>query len=116
MIDRERIRFEAGGRLDLRSLDAAADHRRSDAVIRAVMSSITRGAISLEIVPTLGRLHRGMAAAAVLFALMAAITVLFERGGDRAAGDGMELLERWAQSSHVPSNGELLTVYQGYRP
>jgi len=102
------------GRPDLRALDAAADDRRDELVIRAVMARVQSSTRAPDIVRTLRRLHRVMAAAAILLAVLATSVVM---NGQRADEIGAaELLESWVQSSHVPTNGELLTVYQGYRP
>jgi hypothetical protein len=54
----------------------------------------------------------GVAAALVLIATAAM------RGTPRRtqSDPAVELIARWARTEHVPTNGELLATFQGYRP
>jgi hypothetical protein len=107
-------RDPGGGRLDLRALDAAADPGRTDAIVGAVLTSIASGSPRDDDIPRLLRAQRRMlAVAAVLAALATAAVVSAPRRSEVGASD---VIASWAESSHVPTNGELLAAYQGYRP
>lgn len=101
-------------RLDLRELDLVADRSREDAAVQAVLARITARPIQQEWWAWMARAQRGLAAAAVVFVLLAASLVLTGRGSD-TQGDLATLIESWVTSGQVPTNGELLTAYQGYR-
>jgi hypothetical protein len=106
--DRDELR-----RLDLRVLDIADDALRHNEIARAVMGRITtiRPLRADWWLSLLGAQRRLAAVAAVL--LLVAGAVLFADRQTR--GDGLtELIEDWAKSSHIPTNGELLAAYQGY--
>lgn len=104
------------GRLDLRALDADPDARRADAVVAAVMARIVaRRATQSEDVVRLLRARRDMlAVAAVLAAIAAAAVYASPRGSSDAPGE--DVIASWTESRHVPTNGELLAAYHGYRP
>lgn len=104
------------GRLDLRSLDAAHDAAREDAVAAAVMSRIG-GVIPSDVrdLQLFRRYRRRLlAAAAVLAAIATGAIAMSPR---RASGSGgVDLIADWLTASHVPTNGELLAAFHGYRP
>jgi hypothetical protein len=84
-------------------------------VIRSVMERLSGSRFRPDFMNSLSRLQRGMAAAALVSVLVAISVVL----SDRREPDQIEVfdvLESWARASHVPTNGELLTAYIGYRP
>ena len=101
-------------RLDLRALDLGENHSRADAVMRAVLERITTRASQPEWQEWMARTQRGLAAAAAGLLLLAGALVFAERRRDTGV-ELTELIETWVISSHVPTNGELLSAYQGYR-
>ncbi|HSA56286.1 MAG TPA: hypothetical protein VLE53_11325 [Gemmatimonadaceae bacterium] len=106
---------ERGGpRLDLRALDVGENGPRTDAVMRAVLERITTRASRPEWAAWMARAQRGLAAVAAVLLLLAGTLVFAQRRRDTGV-DLTATIETWALSSHVPTNGELLTTYQGYR-
>jgi hypothetical protein len=101
--------------LDLRALDAEADDSRADMVVRSVLEALPKRHAVPHLARALGRIRLAMAVAATVLAMLATGAVLAERR-ERDAMTVADLMERWTQSDHVPTNGELLTAYQGYRP
>ena len=101
-------------RLDLRALDIAVSSAREDATMQAVLARITPRSIQPEWWVWMSRAQRGLAAAAVIFVLLAGAAILSGRDTD-TGGDVTALIEAWVASGEVPSNGELLTAYKGYR-
>lgn len=93
-------------RIDLRSLGIQDVPSRTDAMVAAVMQHIRRPA-------PLVRAQRWLAAVAAVLVFIAVATVLRSRARTQADADP---LWGWTASGHVPTNAELLTVYQGYRP
>jgi hypothetical protein len=104
------------GRLDLRALDADPDIRRSDAVVAAVMARIlARHAEQSEGVVRLLRARRYVLAVAAM--LVAIATAAVYASPQRSSGvPGDDVIASWTESLHVPTNGELLATYHGYRP
>lgn len=105
-------------RLDLRALDAAMDATRDNAVITEVMSRIaseTPGAAD-DITRLVRAQRRLLAVAAVLAAIAAAAVLASPRRPAESPTPAPEVIASWTESRHVPTNGELLAVYQGYRP
>jgi hypothetical protein len=101
-------------RLDLRALDAAPDADRTGAIVIEVMARIAASRVMrADIVPRLLRV-RSWTAAAVL-AVIATATVAATPRRSSASVD-TDMIAGWADASHVPTNGELLAVYHGYRP
>ena len=108
-------RTGTGRRLDLRALDAGADDGRRDAMIRAAIDRLADS--PREIADELTRLlraRRRLLVIAAMLAGVAAATVLANPRRSPAAP--ADLISTWALTSHVPSNGELLAVFQGYAP
>lgn len=100
------------GRLDLRALGLPGDGA-ADAAIAAIMRRV-HGARAIE--PLL-RLRRVMLVAAVILVAVALATVRSpDDAPDVPTPGGAELLAAWAESSHVPTNGELLMAVHGYAP
>jgi hypothetical protein len=103
------------GRLDLRVLDADHDPDRSDVVIGAVMSRIAATSQPRDDLAIMRRYQRlALAAAAVLAAIATAAVVAAPRRSQLAAPT--DVIASWTETQHVPTNGELLAAYQGYRP
>ena len=106
--------LSSGGRIDLSALDVARDARREEAVVQRVMHRIARTSSETDVIP-IARYQRGMAAAAaVLFMLAGALVVVTDR--PPPDDDVADVMMGWVESGHVPTNGELLAAYGGYRP
>jgi hypothetical protein len=101
-------------RVDMRALELARDARAEDAMVAAVMTRLSRApqpagsATPVELL----RLRRVLLAAAAVLAAIATTAVFKTRRPDASA----DVIAGWTQSSHVPTNGELLAAYHGYRP
>jgi hypothetical protein len=110
----ERAR-SGGERVDLRALDAAADDTRRDALIRMVLNRIEE--TSRDVADDLARLRRArrrlLAPAALLAGVAAAVVFAVPRRPPVPLPDPILI---WAQSTHLPTNGELLAAFQGYTP
>jgi hypothetical protein len=100
------------GRLDLRSLDAAEEPARTDAIVEVVMSRIAVIPSEARDLRLFRRYQRRLLAAA---AVLAAIATAAIARSSRSAGSA-DVITEWATSSHVPTNGELLAAFHGYRP
>ncbi len=102
------------GRIDLRAVDAPADPLQAERVIAAAMSRMavvreSRG----DVLASIMSYSRPLFAAAAALILIATGTLIVTQR--RAATDQpASLLATWAESSHVPTNGELLAAFQGY--
>lgn len=108
-------RTRKDGRLDLRALDARADDARLDVLIRAVVDRLADSPrVASDEVTRLLRARRRLVAVAAVLAGVAAATML--AGPRRSPAVGADPVSTWAQTSHVPTNGELLAVFQGYAP
>ena len=107
MDDRDR------GRLDLRALDVGSSASHEDAVIHAVLARIATRSMQPEWHSWMVPAQRGLAAATVVFVLLAGAVVLSRRGPEET--DGTTLIESWVAAGQVPTNGELLAAYMGYR-
>ena len=98
-------------RLDLRSLDAADDPRRTDALERSIMAEVQRRP-RVDDLRELRRYRTALLAAAAVLATIALVSMLERPRESRAA----DVIAEWTRDGHVPTNGELLAAYQGYRP
>jgi hypothetical protein len=103
-------------RVDLSAVDAHRDAAREELVIAGVMARVA--ALHRKGAADAARLRAArrwlLAAAAVLVVAAAgAVRIAPRRPG---AEDPSALVGDWAQSNHVPTNGELLAAFQGYRP
>jgi hypothetical protein len=101
-------------RIDLSALDGP-DQLRADAVIARAMTRI--GAASPVREPLVAELARwwrpGLAAAGILFALGILLARPRPAAEDIVSAEARVL--EWAESGHVPSNGELLATFRGDR-
>jgi hypothetical protein len=105
------------GRIDLRGLDS--DSSREDRVVAATLARLARdpGREPMDELSTTARryLWPAVAAAAVLVVTAAGTVIVTARpAGDDDAGQPVAMLSGWAESQHVPTNGELLLAFQGY--
>jgi hypothetical protein len=105
------------GRIDLRALSGAADDPgRTDAVAAAVMARIVGRAAEMPYdIASLRRVQRRLLALAAVLVAAATATV-YATPSSASVTDASALLASWTESGHVPTNAELLAVYQGYRP
>ena len=101
------------GRIDLRAVDLPADPLQAERVIAAAMSRMAEGRESKgDVLVTIMSYSRPLLAAAAALILIATGTLMI--GERRATDEPVSLLATWAESSHVPTNGELLAAFQGY--
>lgn len=102
------------GRIDLSAIDRPADPFQAQRVIAGAMSRIVANRESSgDVVGSIVIYTRPLLAAAAALLLVATGTLLTtERPAqsDQAAN----VLATWTESSHVPTNGELLAAFQGY--
>jgi hypothetical protein len=101
-------------RLDLRALDVGPIPLREDATVQGVLARITTRSIQPEWQSWMVPAQRGLAAAAAVFILLAGAMVFLQRGPTTGT-DATALIESWVATGQVPTNGELLTAYMGYR-
>jgi hypothetical protein len=102
-------------RLDLSALDAGDDPVRTSALI-ARIGARARAVPQMDgDVAALRRAQRTLAATAAILVAMAATVVFITRREAVATLTG-DPIASWAESRHVPTNGELLAVFQGYQP
>jgi len=104
------------GRVDLRAIDEPADPARAERVIAAAMSRVaaTRNS-GRDVFATIAVYARPLLAVAAALVVIATGTLMVTQRPVRdvqVAG----VLASWAESNHVPTNGELLAVFQGYAP
>ena len=103
------------GRFDLGALDAGDDPARTNALIaRVVARARTVSQVDGDVV-VLRRAQRALAATAAVLVAMAATVVFTTRRDAGPASTGNPIVS-WAESHHVPTNGELLALFQGYQP
>lgn len=102
------------GRIDLRAIDEPADPNQAERVIAAVRSR-KRVPMSetADVLAGVAAWSRPILAAAAALLLAATATLLRTR--ERAQDDQpVSVVASWAESSYVPTNGELLAAFQGY--
>lgn len=110
MTDRSR----APGRIDLRAVDEPADSLQAERVIAAAMSRTGIGREPKEdVLANIMNYSRPLLATAAALILIATGTLIVTQRQAQAVPPE-SLLATWAESSHVPTNGELLTAFQGY--
>ena len=102
------------GRIDLRTIDEPIDALQADRVIAAAMSRMKTNSESsgdvLSGIVAYSRPLLAIAAALVLIATGTLIVTQSRTSTDQSAS----MLASWAETSHVPTNGELLAAFQGY--
>jgi len=102
-------------RLDLSALDAGDDPVRTNALI-ARIGARARAVSQLDgDVVALRRARRALAATTAVLIAMAA-TIVFSTRREIVTTPAGDPIASWAESRHVPTNGELLAVFQGYQP
>ena len=102
------------GRIDLRAIDEPADPARAERVIASAMSRIAADRNSGgDVLTTIVIYARPLFAAAAALVVIATGTLMVTQ---RPAQEDQpaSVLASWAESNHVPTNGELLAVFQGY--
>jgi hypothetical protein len=102
------------GRIDLRTIDEPFDPTQADRVIAAAMSRIAADRdAGADVLATIALYTRPLLSAAAASFLVATGTLIVTQR--RAETEQpVSILASWAESSHVPTNGELLAVFQGY--
>jgi hypothetical protein len=102
------------GRIDLRPIDEPADPLQAERVIAAAMSRMAaNGESSGDVLASIGVYARPLLATAAALLLIATGTLIVTQS--RIATDqSASVLASWAETSHVPTNGELLAAFQGY--
>jgi hypothetical protein len=102
------------GRIDLGAIDQPADPLQAERVIAAAMSRIgADGDSSDDVVASIVTYSRPLLAAAAALLVVATGTLIVSQR--RTEHDQpANVLATWAESSHVPTNGELLAAFQGY--
>ena len=102
------------GRFDLRAIDEPADPARAERVIAAAMARIAAdrnpGGDALGTIVIYARPL--LAAAAALVVIATGTLIVTQRPAQDVQPAGV--LASWAESNHVPTNGELLALFQGY--
>ena len=103
-------------RIDLRAIDNA-DPGREDRVIAATMSRIAESPQQYPrdlLLEWTERFTRPALVAAAVLAAIALGTVTLTRSHESQAPQVVALAS-WVETQHVPTNGELLLAFQGYR-
>jgi hypothetical protein len=113
MTDDSRASVPPVGRIDLRAIEVS-DGARSQRVISAAMARIATSPTPVEgVLDLIGRYSRAaMLAAAAIVAI--AVGTIVSRPRAAEPPDPVTALAGWADSRHVPTNGELLAEFQGY--
>lgn len=99
--------YPAPGRMDLRVLDEPRDPDQAGRVIR---TALARAGLEWRVLPWLARRFRPLAATAAAL-LLAGLGFLGWAPRDR----GADVPASWIAEQRVPTNGELLAAFQGYR-
>jgi len=102
------------GRIDLRAIDELADPARAERVIVAAMAHVAANRNSRsDVFASIAICARPLLAAAAALVVIATGTLMVTQ---RPAQDvqPVGVVVSWAESNHVPTNGELLAVFQGY--
>lgn len=102
------------GRIDLRAIDALPDALQARRVIAAVMSRMAAdGESKGDVLTSVLSYARPLLAAAAALLLIATATLILTQGRTQD-NQPASVLATWAESSHVPTNGELLAAFEGY--
>ena len=105
--------------IDLSAIDFAPDPMREDRVVGRTMARIRASQPAVarrHLLTDVALLWRPALAAASAIAVLAGIAISTTKGprGDASAEQQLQLrLLEWAQSGHVPSNGELIATFAG---
>lgn len=102
------------GRIDLRAIDQPADPLQAERVISAAMArhAAERGS-DADVLATIVIYTRPLLAVAAALVVVATGTLIVTQRQTEPVQPA-SVLASWAESSHVPTNGELLAVFQGY--
>src|SRR5262245_30916062 len=98
-------------RIDLRALDDS-DPEQAARVVRAALARAKLGGGALLYLAA--RARPILAAAALVF--LAAYLLLRLAPLQAAPEEPAQALAEWVAAGHVPSNGEIVATFQGYRP
>lgn len=102
------------GRIDLRAIDVPADPLQAERVIGAAISRMGADReSSSDVVTSIAAYARPLLAAAAALLLVATGTLIVTQRRAETEQPA-NVLATWAESSHVPTNGELLAAFQGY--
>ncbi len=102
------------GRIDLRAIDTPADPFQADRVIAAAMSRMAADGESRgDVLGSIAIYSRPLLAAAAALLVIATGTLITTQGPSQTE-QAANVLATWTESSHVPTNGELLAAFQGY--
>lgn len=121
MIDKPTGDASQPGRVDFRALVDDPQFGNVDRVMAAVMAaardrhglSVTEASqVRLHVLGALAAHARPLAAAAAI--LIALSLAALRLPGTSPSPPPQQALATWVQSNHVPTNGELLTTFQGY--
>lgn len=102
------------GRIDLRAIDHPADPLQAERVISGAMARFAaeRDA-SGDVLASIVIYARPLLAVAAALVLVATGTLISTQR-EAEPVEPASVLASWAELSHVPTNGELLAVFQGY--
>jgi hypothetical protein len=101
------------GRIDLRAIDSPADPFQAERVIAGAMSRIAGGESNTGVLGSIVIYSRPLLAIAAALLLIATGT-LITKPRPAQTDQATNVLANWTESSHVPTNGELLAAFQGY--
>lgn len=106
------------GRVDLRAISDDPAFANVDRVMAGVLGpdrlrELSPGRFRHDVFYALRRRARPLAAAAALL-IAASLTTLALVPGS-AVSPAEQTLATWVESRHVPTNGELLSTFEGYR-
>jgi hypothetical protein len=102
------------GRIDLRAIDEPADTAQADRVIAAALARRSEPAAATAGVLMSIEAYTGPLVAIAAGLIIAASGTLLLTRGRVEADPPTSVVANWAESSHVPTNGELLATFQGY--
>lgn len=101
-------------RIDLRAIDHPPDPLQAERVISGAMARFAAERDSGDdVLATIVIYTRPLLAVAAALVLAATGTLISTQRQTEPLEPG-SVLASWAESSHVPTNGELLAVFQGY--
>lgn len=102
------------GRIDLRAIDHPPDQLQAERVISGAMARLAAERDSGgDVLATIVIYTRPLLAVAAALVLVATGTLMSTQRQTEPV-EPASVLASWAESSHVPTNGELLAVFQGY--